>query len=104
MKHQGWIKTRNGADHDIGLRRIIDIKRHGPADVKDGDFLKLIDAGSDRIPWQRGTTAHLGMRRLAGIKTGDGAGESRTLFIFRDLTCSRNDAECWISPANSCAN
>lgn len=55
------------------------------ADVKDGDFLKLLDAARDRIP-----TAHGVPPRMLGIvsagQLGGGSEVSSQLFVFENLT------------------
>lgn len=75
--HRTLVMT-TGDDGEIDIKRLT-------AEVKDGDFLKLIDAARDRIPVAHGTPP-----RVLGIMTAGqlgGAGEvTGQLFIFEHLT------------------
>lgn len=75
--HRTLILT-SGEDGEVDIKRLT-------ADVKDGDFLKLIDAARDRIP-----VAHGVPPRMLGIMTagqlGGGGEVSGQLFIFEHLT------------------
>ncbi len=75
--HRTLILT-SGEEGEVSIDRLT-------ADVKDGDFLKLIDAARDRIPVAHGTPP-----RILGIITagqlGGGGEVSGQLFIFEHLT------------------
>lgn len=82
--------TGDKAETDIDFKQLT-------SDVKDGDFLKLLDAARDRIPIAHGVPP-----RMLGIVTGGqlgGGGEiSGQLFSFEHLTCqpsrSRTLSQC----------
>ncbi|MFV1530510.1 MULTISPECIES: phage portal protein [unclassified Phaeobacter] len=77
--HKTLILTTGGGEEcEIEIKRLT-------ADVKDGDFLKLIDAARDRMP-----VAHGVPPRMLGIMTagqlGGGGEVSGQLFTFEHLT------------------
>jgi len=75
--HRTLILTA-GEDGEVGFEKLT-------ADVKDGDFLKLIDAARDRVPVAHGTPP-----RILGIMTagqlGGGGEVAGQLFTFEHLT------------------
>jgi len=83
-EHQGMDNAHRTLIMTSGEDGSVDIKRL-TADVKDGDFLKLIDAARDRIP-----VAHGAPPRILGIVTagqlGGGGEVAGQLFIFENLT------------------
>lgn len=83
-EHQGMDNAHRTLIMTSGEEGEVDIKRL-TADVKDGDFLKLIDAARDRIP-----VAHGVPPRMLGIMSagqlGGGGEVSGQLFIFEHLT------------------
>ena len=83
-EHQGMDNAHRTLIMTSGEEGEVDIKRL-TADVKDGDFLKLIDAARDRVP-----VAHGVPPRMLGIMTagqlGGGGEVSGQLFTFEHLT------------------
>lgn len=83
-EHQGLDNAHRTLVMTTGEEGEIDIKRL-TAEVKDGDFLKLIDAARDRIPVAHGTPP-----RVLGIMTagqlGGGGEVTGQLFTFEHLT------------------
>lgn len=83
-EHQGFDNAHRTLVMTTGEEGEIDIKRL-TAEVKDGDFLKLIDAARDRIPVAHGTPP-----RVLGIMTagqlGGGGEVTGQLFTFEHLT------------------
>lgn len=83
-EHQGMDNAHRTLIMTSGEDSAVDIKRL-TADVKDGDFLKLIDAARDRVP-----VAHGVPPRMLGIMTagqlGGGGEVSGQLFTFEHLT------------------
>lgn len=83
-EHQGLDNAHRTLVMTTGEEGSIEIKRL-TADVKDGDFLKLIDAARDRIPVAHGTPP-----RVLGIMTagqlGGGGEVTGQLFTFEHLT------------------
>lgn len=83
-EHQGMDNAHRTLIMTSGEEGEIEIKRL-TADVKDGDFLKLIDAARDRLP-----VAHGVPPRMLGIMTagqlGGGGEVSGQLFTFEHLT------------------
>ncbi len=83
-EHQGIDNAHRTLVMTTGEEGEIEITRL-TAEVKDGDFLKLIDAARDRIPVAHGTPP-----RILGIMTagqlGGGGEVSGQLFIFEHLT------------------
>ena len=68
----------SGEDGSIEIERLT-------ADVKDGDFLKLIDATRDRIPVAHGTPPRI-LGIMSAGQLGGGGEVSGQLFMFEHLT------------------
>ncbi len=75
--HRTLILT-SGEDGEVKIERLT-------ADVKDGDFLKLIDAARDRIPVAHGTPPRI-LGIMSAGQLGGGGEVSGQLFIFEHLT------------------
>ena len=67
-----------GEEHEVDIKRLT-------ADVKDGDFLKLIDAARDRIPIAHGTPPRI-LGIMAAGQLGGGGEVAGQLFTFEHLT------------------
>lgn len=75
--HRTLILT-SGEDGEVKIDKLT-------ADVKDGDFLKLIDAARDRIPVAHGTPPRI-LGIMSAGQLGGGGEVSGQLFIFEHLT------------------
>ncbi len=75
--HRTLILT-SGEDGEVQIDKLT-------ADVKDGDFLKLIDASRDRIPVAHGTPPRI-LGIMSAGQLGGGGEVSGQLFIFEHLT------------------
>jgi HK97 family phage portal protein len=83
-EHQGMDNAHRTLIMTSGEEGEVDIKRL-TADVKDGDFLKLIDAARDRIPVAHGTPPRI-LGIMSAGQLGGGGEVSGQLFMFEHLT------------------
>ena len=83
-EHQGIDNAHRTLIMTSGEEGSVEIKRL-TADVKDGDFLKLIDAARDRIPVAHGTPPRI-LGIMSAGQLGGGGEVSGQLFMFEHLT------------------
>ncbi len=83
-EHQGLDNAHRTLVMSTGDEGEIDIKRL-TSDVKDGDFLKLIDASRDRVPVAHGTPPRV-LGIMSAGQLGGGGEATGQLFIFEHLT------------------
>jgi hypothetical protein len=83
-EHQGLDNAHRTLIMTSGEEGAVEIKRL-TADVKDGDFLKLIDAARDRIPVAHGTPPRI-LGIMSAGQLGGGGEVSGQLFMFEHLT------------------
>lgn len=83
-EHQGMDNAHRTLVMTAGDEGTVEIERL-TAEVKDGDFLKLIDATRDRIPVAHGTPPRI-LGIMSAGQLGGGGEVSGQLFMFEHLT------------------